>query len=138
MDRIREFTLNTKTWGPIHIGVPKDDGWGVLESLLGTPFEEFLPQVEADLLSHALHGYPDKLMRAIGRSPEDNLKVFQRKYPTECSIKESCWIYEKSKCYVGPKIPFCFDWGDPVANYVLTSWKTGRYIVIPIGDGFVL
>ena len=138
MDRVREFTLNTKTWGEIHIAIPKDEGWGVLEPLKETTLREFIPEIDADLLSHALHGNPDKLMRSIGRDPLDNLKLLQRKYPTECSIKDSCWIYEKSKCFAGPKLPFCFDWGSQIGSYVLNAWKTGRYVVIPIGDGFVV
>ena len=146
-DGIRRFKITSPQWGEIDILRPLPDSggpWGVLACLKGTPYEELIPVVTGEDLSHALHGRATPLMRAIGRPPERLIKMIPEGFQL-CQLADTCIMYDRKACFPGPKTPLCFEapgmdteTAQMAATVVVQAWKDGRYVLVAEGDEFSL
>jgi hypothetical protein len=144
-DGIRRFTLTTPDWGAIQVlrPIPDADGaWGVLGVLKGTPFEDLIPVVQGEDLSHAAHGRGTPLMRSIGRPPERLLKMVPPDI-RDCRVSGGCLLFDKRVCFPCQDTPECYeapleDAASVAASLVVQAWKTGRYVLVAVGGEFSL
>lgn len=149
IDKIAEFSLDTRDWGTIKILRPyptpisedEEDPWGQLSILKGTPWGDQLPIVSGEVFSHATHGHATPLMRVIGPPPEALLTKIQKKYRV-CASSKNCIIYDPKVCHPCKKMPGCYvppGVNEEVAEavgVVLAAWQEGRYVVIVEGPEF--
>lgn len=141
----RMLTMNDDHWGELKLMVvlPKDgDPWGVLAPIRDTVWSEQVQVVSGEVFSHALHGYWDPLMRAIGPEPRHRAK----RIPLEqgqCALFEGC-VGASPECCPGGKTPGCYEPPGieldlaPLIAEVVFAWRDGRYVLVVEGESFNL
>jgi len=142
-DGFREIDLTDEEQGFIKLLVPTpagDDPWGVLAPLRGTAWGDQIPEVSAEAVSHALHGWATPLTRVIGVKPY----VHAKRIPADvglCRLHRSC-LGATADCRPGVEVPGCYEGPDldaavaRVAARVAMAWGEGRFVVVPVGEGF--
>lgn len=122
------------------------DPWGRLAPLREDPaWRNLIPEVSAEALSHALHGYVLPLLRESVREPLSSLRAAQKSWPHAgaCQERNACAAYAPATCrplgrppacYVPPSLPA----GAAAAREVVHAWASGHRVLVPVGKEFVL
>lgn len=142
MNGLVRYQLNDVTWGSYTIFRPtpkQGDPWGTLKALKGTEWEQYVPVVSGESMSHALHGYLKPLLDEIGPEP----RLLTKKIPESmgrCSLFKDC-ITAEPRCVPSGSPPDCYEAeGDPGVSLAATKlvllWKTGAWVVVVEGGEF--
>ena len=141
MNGLVRYQFDDPSWGKFGIirPIPKgDELWGCLKPLKGTEWEQWLPVVSGESMSHALHGYLAPLMKEIGPEP----RLIAKQVPDligKCSMYVECMTAEPSCIPSGPP-PDCYEAPSEFASVssaatqVVWAWKSGDWVVV-VGDG---
>ena len=136
--RVHEFTLDSVEWGQVKIMRPipigKDgDRWGDFAPLKGTYFEDLIPLVSGEAMSHALHGYIVPLMKEIGPVPDALMRMIPKEHrycaEEKCALRSSnCYPNPKMiECYIPPNLSFE---AQMVAQMIVLAWRENRFVVV--------
>jgi len=137
------YQLNDNTWGSFTVfrPIPKNgDPWGCLAPLKGTLWEQHVPVVRGDSMSHALHGYLKPLLDEIGPEP----RLLTKKIPEKigrCGLFKDC-ITSEPKCIPSGPPPDCYEAPDEKASVsdaatsLVLLWKQGAWVVVVDGGEF--
>ena len=135
------YVIDGRDWGPLPVLRPLpigDDPWGCLAPLKGTPLGDMIPVVSGFTLSEALHGNPYPLVKVIGPTPRDQLRLVP-KGARECGERKACALWDPKKCFPRPKLPECYvsPLGEAATEVILT-WVENCYVLIVAGGEFSL
>jgi len=117
------------------------DPWGVLAPIEDTIWGTLLPKVPSEEFTHALYGHAMPLIRLLGPFPGG----LARQVPEEegrCrrATNKACTL-ASAYCRPGKKIPDCYEApgeNSELKSDVALAWAEGRYVIIVLGDEFVL
>lgn len=109
-------------------------------------WRSLLPEVPAEAVAHALHGYPLPLLREAGmREPKASLRVARHALPCSgaCLERDRCAAHDAARCTPCAKTPACYvppapAGGEAPAREVVRAWCDGYVVVVPVGEEFVL
>jgi hypothetical protein len=150
---MRRIDLTDPTGNPRHprrisllLTEGAEDDWGDFEPLRGTSWEVGVELIDADAISHALHGHFMPLIRALGREPYVSAKRVTAE-EGECKSQDFCPTWNPEVCRPGGKgcPPDCYE--PPLSEgtdleivnlfrIVTQAWKEGRRTVVSVGEGF--
>ena len=140
------FELHSEEWGVVKLSrvVPsRDDIWGAVAPLRGTPWGDEIVTVNGEDLSNALHHHVVPLVRSLGVPPHVHLKRIPEEWCT-CAMFDGCINYDPAKCRPCPELPDCYTppglGGDAelLAAHVALAWRDGRYVIAVEGDEFTM
>ena len=138
------INLPDEGYGPLTIwrSIPKNgDPWGALAPIRGTEWGKWIPVIDGDSFSHAMHGLHQPMMNQIGPEPRHIGKRI-RDDLRPCRQIRSCVMGDASCIPENPKLPECYEapLNDPaairVASYVTLLWRDNQYVVVVVGDEF--
>ena len=121
-----------------------EEPWGMLGPLRDDPAWRLLvPEVSAEAISHALHGYLDPLLRQPGvREARTVLRAAQKHLPDRgrCMERGRCAAHDPATCLPCPRVPACYvppapAGGEVAAREVARAWAEGHVVVVPVGAG---
>ena len=143
MKGLREITLTTDNQGEVLLLVAvatEEARWGAFEPLRGTSWGKGITEVSGDAVSHALHGHPHPLVKALGRPPSANGKKVNDAERT-CALHQGCIGWDTAhrrpsgnlkKGEYGP--PGCYEapimGASSIATRVCLAWKEGRPTIV--------
>lgn len=143
MNGLVRYQLNDAKWGlyTIYRPIPKaGESWGCLAPLKGTEWEKYVPVVDGENMSHALHGYLKPLLEELGPEP----RLLTKKIPEilgKCSLFKDC-LTSDSKCIPSGPPPDCYEAkADEIpissaATALVLLWKQGAWVVVVEGGEF--
>lgn len=151
MSILKLFWVVDRARGRVALGRPvvlrDDEPWGMLGPLRDDPvWRSLIPEVGAEQMSHALHGYLDPLLRQPGvREVRSTLRMARRVLPVlgRCLEAARCAAHDEATCLPCPKTPACYVPPAPAgaevaAREVARAWVDGHVVVVPVGEEFVL
>ena len=139
---LHRFTVTGKGWPEILIAriAPQrgQDSWGEFSSLKGTPWGNF-PIVSGETLSHALHGHMQPLMNVLGKDPAARLRAIPEELRA-CSAKTACSLYDPNVCHPSKDMPECYSpvGVEYIATEIALAWREGYYVIVVVGEEFLL
>ena len=107
-----------------------EQGWSALEV---HPWRVYLTLISKEVLDHALHGWTQPLVKALGYAPD---LILHRISPDarQCAAHEGCPFYRRRDCIPNAKrLPHCFEVRGLPADLgyeVIRLWRESVYIVV--------
>lgn len=123
--------------------VPRQgDPWGVLGSIRGTEWERWIPVIDGESFSHAMHGHHQPMMNQLGPEPR-HLGKRIRSDLQPCRLIGSCIMAQSSCIPENPTLPECYEarieedaQARRIASYITLLWRDNQYVVVVVGDEF--
>ena len=144
MNGLHRINLPDSGYGPLTIwrAIPKGENpWGVLDPIRGTEWERWVPVIDGESFSHAMHGHHQPMMDQLGPDPR-HLGKRIRPDLKPCKQIRSCVMAEPSCIPENPKLPECYEApledleAARIASYITLLWRDGQYVVVVTGDEF--
>ena len=123
----------------------RQDPWGVLAPLRGTPWGEQIPVVTGEALSHALHGHPKMLREMWGNPPRTRAMRLEQKHRMCHEHQFKICGIATPECHPGSaQMPDCYvaPFHDlerrRLADVVARAWAEDRHVFVVEGPEFVV
>jgi len=124
-----------------------DSPWGIYKPLGGTIFENYVPIIDAEILSDAHYGHTKALLEALGRPPSACLKLFSSSGNFVCAASKRCVGFDNKKCRPVKDVPPCYEL--PVsdslglsairrASDIIQAWREDYYVIRISGKEIIM
>jgi len=134
---VRGFSRHSftdKEWGAHVLWVPHhtESIWGVLEPVIGTPWERLFPIVDNQFIEHAIRGEALPLLNSLGRPPA-KWGMALPEQERLCGERKTCPSFKPKTCWPSAVTPDCYI---PlheiplILTQVVMRWRDGEYVLI--------
>lgn len=135
----RRLKLHTRELGPLELFFIYQTGslweaeWAPFQR---TSFASLLPVISDEVVNHALRGWTQPFIQALGLAPSGALRKVPKEHQ-QCDHRARCPFYAPSDCQpTGKRLPNCFqpehltDQVGVLAYEVIRLWRESVYVVV--------